>query len=353
MLQHLLHARRFAFARRALWCVVCFLGLLHCLMQLGIWLPGHALREDSKRDVPVYFKAARAAKSGRPLYRPYVNYGPEQVPNRFFYPPPFAAALSLGLGWNSSADAAAARNFSRLWYGLLLVAFWLYAWTLARLAGGRGPWPVLVAGLALELWPGANIAMSYGNAEPVMWALLGGSLALASGAARGAALALASLIKVYPLLPLVVAARREARPYALGALATLVAGAALGVAVCGLEAFAAWRAAAGPVAAQGTFLGNNVSLSFAVLRLANLAGWHYPGGPLPLPARLFLMACALTAPFAALWCTRKSEVKWQVAITLSATVLFAPLCWDMYLPILLLPAALWLKRLRNGSDPAP
>lgn len=342
LVQCFFNTPRFAFMRNGALLTLKFLAIAHLAMQLLVWLPGHVARQDSLRDVPIYLNAIRAVKTGRPLYQPYSDYGPNTVPRRYFYPPPFAAALSLVPG--NFSDEPTRQAFSGAWYILLLCGFWWYAWALAKLAGHRHFWGLLIAGLALGLWPGANVAMSYGNVEPLMWALLGTSLSAGWGGWRGAAVAVAALIKIHPLLALATAFRRETRAYKFSALATLAAGLALGATVCGAESYAAWRAATGNMASQGTFLGNNVSLSFACIRLVNLTVWTYSGGPLPGAARIFLMVCAVGAPLATVWFTRGAEPKMRLAILFSVTILFAPLCWDMYLPVLLLPLALCIRR---------
>jgi hypothetical protein len=337
---------RFRFAARPLLWVIRLLALLQVLVQFAIWLPAHWHRTDSGRDIPVYYQAARIASGQlpeQPLYRPYSNYSPQIVPNRYFYPPSFAAVISP-LGKLSE------QRFSQLWYLVLLAGFWAYAACLSRLATGRYSfWNVLIAGLVLQLWPGANTALSYGNAEPLMWALFGGALVF-HGGKRGMALAAATLIKVHPALLLILALRSDGRKVAWAGLSVLLAGVLLGTAVCGPESWGQWREAASPVAAQGTLWPENVSISFAGLRLMQALGWDFGVGALPTAARWYLAFCALTAPLICAWLSRRADVTRQLAFTACATVLFAPLCWNMYLPLLLAPAALELRRWWSAVD---
>jgi hypothetical protein len=327
--------------------LLCKAGvLLWPLLLLSLWLPQNWNRTDDLRDTPIYYDALRRVLEGLPLYQPWPGYGPDQFLDRYFYPPPFAAFFAP-LGQLSP------QVFSNLWYLLLLAAFWIYAWCLARLACRRvSAFKVLAAGLLLWLFPFGRLALTYGNAEPFVWALFG--LALTSNAkGRGIALSIAALIKIHPLLTLLVAWRREGKAVALPAAITLAAGFLLSVLVFGIGAYRGWWAAVPPVVGQGSFNHANFSLSFAGLRLARELGWQYHGGPLPAAARLYLTVMGFAGPGVAVYLSRKWRPKLQYAFVANAAILFAPLCWHMYLPLLLTPAAIYFKEWSARRDASP
>lgn len=310
--------------------------LLWPLLLLFLWLPQNWNRTDRLRDTPIYYDALQRVLNGLPLYQAWPGYGPDQFLDRYFYPPPFAAFIAPLRHLSPLA-------FSNLWYLLLLAAFWIYAWCLARLACRRlSVMKVLAAGLILWAFPFGRLAMTYGNAEPFVWALFG--VALTAGATgRGIAFSVAALIKIHPVLTLLIACRREGKPVVLPAAITLTAGFCLGILVFGFEAYRDWWIAVPSVVGQGSFNHANFSLSFAGLRLAREFGWEYTSGPLPLPARLYLMVMGLIGPGIAVYLSRRWQPKLQYAFVANATILFVPLCWHMYLPLLLAPTAIAYK----------
>lgn len=315
------------------------LGVLHLLLQLALWLPMHWQFRDDNRDLFIYHAASQRVLQGEPIYTAQPNYGPNQVPTTFLYPPAFAAVIApLG---RLSLPA-----FSRAWYCLLIAAFWVYAASLACLVMRRATVEsTLIAGLVLAAWPGGMIGMSLGNAQPIVHALWGVALvgaAMAKGAACGAALAASALIKIHPLWTLAVAWKSDRRSIA-PSLAVLLAGAVLGAVMCGVQSHWEWWKYAQPVVAQGSFASGNFSLSFLVLRAAKYLGWPYHSGPLPLLARAYLAATTVLAPLVALWMMRHQKPALQMSVVGAVAVLFAPLCWDNYMPMLLAPLALWLR----------
>jgi hypothetical protein len=313
---------------------------LYPLLRLAVYWPAHWSRQDGDRDVPVYHAAAQRALAGQPLYEPWPDYGPDAYLARYLYPPPFAAALA-------PTGRLSLLAFERLWYVVLELAYWTYAACLARLATRAwSPWSTSLAALVIQMWPGGAHAMSWGQADPIIWALIG--LALVSERARGGMLAGAALIKVYALWPLALAVARERRRVALPAALVGAAAIALGAAVCGWRSYAAWAAMVPNVAGQGHFAPLNVSLSMAGLRAARAVGlWTYAGGPLGAGPRAVLLGASLAGPAAAAWLTRRLEPPLQYAATAAAAVLFAPLCWFLYLPQLLAPLALVVGRRRG------
>lgn len=336
---HLLPRSRFSPAfRRLFGRALLFVAVFHLIFQLAVWLPLNWSRLDRDRDLIVYYDAAMRLKNGAPLYQPWPEYTPALVPNRFFYPPPFLL-LARPLA------ELPFLGFSRLWYGLLLAAFWIYAATLGALATGKWGWrPTLIAGLAVGLYPPTYIALGYGNFEPVMWACYG--LAF-STRFKAAPLALAAMMKLHPIWALFLVIQNGGKRAFFPALAMLCTGFGLGIWLCGVQNALQWWPATSPVISQGTFFSENWSLSFAVLRVLKILGWNYSGGPLPNGARLYLSLTALLAPLVTLYFTRRKPLDLRLALTASATILFAPLCWNMYIPLLFAPAAI-LYRERRG-----
>jgi len=330
-----------AFWRRLYQCI-SFLAALHLAGQLAIWLPAHWARTDPDRDMLIYHDAARRVVTGQPLYQPWPEFTPVQAPSRYFYPPPFIAVFAP-LGYLSPV------SFSRFWYLLLLAAFWVYAWCLARLACARpAVVTILIAGLALQCCPGTYATMSFGNAEPLLWALFG--LALCTPY-RGSFLAAEAMIKLHPIWTLALVIRHEGRGALLQAALVFSAGFALSWFVCGPGSYRDWWPAVSPVASQGTFHPDNVSLSYAGLRLAHLLGWEHGGRPLPPLARLYLSLMSIAGPLWLLWRVRHQKPLLQYACVGAGTVLFMPICWSVYLPHLLAPAALWLRARHDAAQP--
>lgn len=325
--------------RRLLWRTLVALAIFHLAFQLLFWLPETWARDDRFRDLVVYYDAALRLKNGLPLYQPWPDYTPALLPSRFFYPPPFLLLarplVELDYLW-----------FGRVWLLILLAAFWIYAACLAKLATGKTNWQaVLIAGLCIDLCPEGYVAMGFGNFEPVMWACYG--LAF-STRFRAVPLAFAAMMKLHPVWTLALVVKDEGRRALFSASGVLLAGFGAGIWLCGLQNSLAWWPATSPVVSQGTFFGGNVSLSFAVLRVIDALGWHYDGGPLPIWAKAYLSFVALAAPLLTIYLSRRQPRELRYALTASATILFAPLCWTMYLPLLLTPAAI-LWRLKTAS----
>lgn len=314
------------------------LAILHFAFQLSVWLPLNWNRLDRDRDLVVYYDAALRLKNGEPLYQLWPGYTPALLPNRFFYPPPFLLLakplVELPFLW-----------FCRVWYLLLLGGFWIYAATLGWLATGKWHWrPTLIAGLLVGLYPPTYIALGFGNFEPVMWACYG--LAF-STRVRAAPLAFAVMMKLHPIWALFLVVQKQGKRALFPALTVLIAGFGFGIWLCGLENSLQWWPATSPVVSQGTFFNGNVSLSFAVLRVARLLGWDYFGGPLPIWARAYLSLMAIAAPLLTIYFSRKSSLELRLALTAGATILFSPLCWIMYIPLLYAPAAILYRERRN------
>lgn len=349
-------------ARWVLARVVLVGSALHLAVQLAHQAPLLWDEAATRQDVANYYHTVQRAARGDPLYRPWPEYGPHFATDEHPYPhdrhpyPPFLTAALTPLAGLGPLE------FGRAWYVVLFAAFWVYAAALARLATGRvTAVGVVVAGGALGFTPGAWTALQVANVEPVLWALFGAALAFP--ALRGFGLAASAMVKVYAAWPLLLAVRLEGwrvlrSAAAAVALGTLAGCLALGPAVF-FTSIADWARHMLPVIGQGSWRvdtahnGINVSLSLAVLRLARRLGWEYVAGPLPGWARLYLTVVGIAAPLLAMWWTRRLEPALRYALVTVAAVAFAPLCWTTYLPLLLAPLALWIRRTNREREGAP
>lgn len=326
-------------------------------------VPSLWLRADRRDDMQRYYIVANRALRGLQLYWPWPEYGPHFATRghpypqaRFPYPPfilgplvPFADLPLL--------------TFARAWYVVLYAGFVAYAACLARLAAGRVTAAGTVVAVAVvTAVPGSQLALQVANVEPVLWALFGAALAFP--AVRGFAFAASAMVKLYAAWPLAVAVRREGWRVARGAALALALGLVVGCAVIGpvrfVGALVDWARYMLPVVGQGTFAtdptygGTNVSLSFAALRLARELGWEYRAGPLPAWARLHLTVLGVGAPLLAALLTRRvPDAALRYGLVTAAAVLFAPLCWATYLPLLLAPLAIAVRLRLERREAGP
>ena len=301
-------------------------------------LPAWALT-DTRRDMVLYYRAARAVDAGASLYTPRPHYGPDSKPFEYLYPPPFAAVIApLGrVSWPA---------FVTIWRTGLLLSFVGYALCLTALCGRRDLWAFAAWLGVLYGCPGTFRALALGQVDPLLWFLGGLSVwgaTAATGAhvVSGAALGASSLVKIYGVWPLLALGKRENRKRAWGAAAlVMIAGLAWGAWRCGLDSYAQWAHAVLPIAGQGTFNPDNYSFSMGVLRAARALGWNYAGGPLTGLPKMWLSFAAVAGPLSALWASRRLDARWRVAIVSCAAAWCAPLCWSTYLPLALLILAL-------------
>jgi hypothetical protein len=318
------------------------------------------------RDTAAYHHAAAAARVDGQIYEPAPPPGPHEFHGEwpYLYPPPLAALLS----WLPDTSY---RGFDRGWLLLNLVAFWVAAAALGRIANGR--WSAAATGrwgAALFFLPGAVLAIHFGNIDLVILALV--ALGLALPASAGFSLGLAAAFKVTPVWPLLALALRRPRRTlpGLAAAVALLGGACLLVFGWGgsVALSAQWVTDVMPAVSQGQFWGEsldrlragslspvhylyNLSPSFLPVQLAVLSGaWDYEGGPLPGPVRAYLAAVAIGAPLAAAWLTRRRSPEVQAAIVLAAALLAAPIVRPYVLSVVLLVmAALRQERLHPSS----
>jgi hypothetical protein len=324
--------------------VLLALAIFHFAYQLFVWFPDNWARDDRTRDLVIYYEAAGRLKQGLSPYQPWPEFRPFLLPSRFFYPPPF-----MLLAWPlSELDYV---WFGRVWTSGLLLAMWVYAATLSKLATGKITWQnLLIAKLCVDLCPRGYAALGLGNFEPVMWACYG--LALTTPF-RAAPLAFAAMMKLHPVWVLMMVVKDEGRRAFLTAAAVLTVGLGAGIWLCGWQNSLQWWAATSPVVSQGTFIHDNISLSFFPLRLLNALGVIRADLPLPGLARAYLSVAALGAPLVTMFLSRKLPCELRYGLVASATILFAPLCWTIYLPLLLAPAAIWWRWRSTEANSAP
>jgi Glycosyltransferase family 87 len=295
-------------------------GIVALVMQLALWLPLQ-LRGEPGADVDftVYRRAAMRMAAGG---SPYAACDPDRAipPNCFMYPPPFAALLR-------PVDAISPGAFKVGAYLVMLAAFWLLAAALARLALGVVDAPgTLAAGGLAAMTPGLSVTMSGANADLVVWALVASALTTEAALPL---LVVAAAFKLWPAVPLVVLlVRRPARLPVVAATAIAIFGAT--VVMLGWSSFSDWMRWGLTRLQAGTLSPLNVSLATLPERL----GFAVPG----LIAGALAPAAAATVAILA----RRQPERVQAMLAGLAGLLFAPICWWHYLPIALIPAAIWV-----------
>ena len=325
------------------------LAIFHFAMQLIVVMPRNLAVTDHEENIQIYYSAAQHASVGEPLYfrqpvgTPIVNGG-------YLYCPFFAAVLI------PIATILSFKTFVQIWYLIMFAAFWVFAWCLARLYFDDkiDIRKVLIWGLILDLFPGGYEAFSVGQIEPLLWALFG--LGLVS-IARPTLWTLCTFVKPFYMWPLfaeiVDAARskgikvlfRSLIPAIIIAIALVFCG---GI-ICGWDSYLIWVRDVLPTLSQGSFNSGNVSISMAILRAARFMGWQYSGGPLPALAHLWLTATAILAPMLTWFLLRRHSTQIKSAALVAAAILFAPVCWTYYLPLLLPLFALLFQRRNHES----
>jgi hypothetical protein len=301
-------------------------------IQFFLLLPRTFNRKDPWRDVFAYYLATERIHNGEPVYISQPKSGPhDRSYPLYLYPPIFAIALSTLPEMSFTA-------FARLWTLLLYGAFWIYAATLGKLASGR--WTAsgtLIAGMVLLVFPGTFRALDLGQVDPLLWAAFG--LALSFPSLRGVFTTSISIVKPWGIWPLLGALGEGCRVWC-GAMLVLAGSALFGTLVLGGTEFAGscqnWFTKILPSLSQGAWSPYNRSLSFALLRFSHDLGlWEYGGGSLPVWAKNWLLACSAAGPLLAGWCLRRQTGNLQLAAMGCGAILFSPVCWTTYLPVLL------------------
>ncbi len=329
---------------------VIVLGVLFAVLTIFYKIPEPG---ESPIDAQILWEHAKVIAAGEPPYSPWPDFGPHYMTEAAPYPigrtpyPPFLTVALVPL--LPIGDLA----FYRGWFVVLVASLAVYAATLCKLATGainlRG---TCAAVAALAFYPGTWAPFNTGNVDPVLFASFG--IALAYPSARGSGFMAPALVKLYGIWPLALAVKLEGRRVLLGGVVTLGLGVLMSSLILGpvefLEASLSWFRWLLPTAGQGTWHRWNVSLSFGVLRLLEAAGaWEYVEGPLPLPAKLFLTIMGAAAPIATMLLTKTLVPRLRYALVICAAVLFSPLCWIGYTPLLYAPAAILLgERKRAG-----
>jgi len=317
------------------------LAIFHLVIQLIVVMPRNLTVTGREDNIQVYYQAIKNVHNAQPVYRIQPNYGPDhEVEGVYIYPPTFAAILS-------PFSAIPFTWFVRLWYCGMFVAFWVFAWSLARMSFGDQVdlRRALIWGVILDLFPGGYAAFSVGQIEPLLWALFGIGLL---GFARSLLWAADAFVKPFYIWSLLAYIgdvwSKNGLKVLLSKLMPAVAFTAVlvlaGGLICGWDSYVVWVRDVLPTLSQGNFNAGNVSLSFAVLRIARYCGWHYAGGPLPLVAHIWLTVVSIGAPLLVWRVLRRASEPLKYACMAAAAILFSPVCWTYYLPLLLPPVAI-------------
>lgn len=310
------------------------LAIFHLAVQLIVVMPRNLAVTNPEENIRVYYHAAQNARVGRDIYQRQPVNMPTKL-GTYIYAPYFAAIIS-------PLSVLSFSTFVRLFYCVMFAAFWVFAWCLARLYFDDriDIRKVLIWGLILDLFPGGYAAFSVGQIEPLLWALFGlGLVAIA----RPALWILCAFVKpfyMWPLLAEIVDVVRDKdikvlfrslAPAVIIAIALVCCG---GI-ICGWDSYVVWIRDVLPTLSQGNFNSSNVSLSMAVLRVARFIGWQYSGGPLSTLPHLWLTAASIGAPLVTWVLLRRYSIQLKSAALVAAAILFAPVCWTYYLPLLL------------------
>lgn len=322
-----------------------FLAIFHLFAFFSYSLPTRLQRTDGERDLIANYQAMERTHNNASLYLTSVINGSKRLETLVYnYPPPLSSILGM-------LPAMSLARFSKIWTLVLCAAFWIYAICLTKIAIGRISLSgTLIAGLALTLFPGTHVALSSGQIDPILWALFG--MALAIPKLKGACLMSITLVKPWALWPLLWAIKDRWK-VVNGALIVALGSLVLGGFVRGVEVFYSewltWLRDVLPFLGQGSWATGNWSISFGVLRvLKQLGFWKYPDGVLPGWAQLWLFFCGIFVPILSGIFLRKRRMIIQLSIIGCIAIVFSPICWISYLPILLTPICLFLRL----EDPA-
>lgn len=332
------------------------LAIFHLAVQLIVVMPRNLAVTNPEENIAVYYKAAVHAHRGQDIYY-HQSSSAVTKPGIYIYAPFFAAVIS-------PFGVLPFESFVRLWYCVMFAAFWVFAWCLARLCSGDkiDIRKVLIWGLILDLFPGGYAAFSVGQIEPLLWALFGlGLVAVVRTTERsderrvqsvGFSLwTICTLIKPFYMWSIFAEMADVGRAKGIKVLlrslapAIIITGALLlcGGIICGWDSYVVWLRDVLPSLSQGSFNPGNVSVSMAALRVARLAGWQLSGGPLPALPHLWLTIASIGAPLLAWYLLRRYSVQIKPAALVAVAILFAPVCWTYYLPLLLPLVALVIQ----------
>lgn len=306
------------------------------VLALAVLVTMIVARTDPHRNMAAYYQLGARLHAGEPMYWPLPPLLPQvQDVLLYLYPPTFAAFFAL-------APVASWATFSHAWSAVVCAALLAYGVLLARLAGRMTVWGVLGALLVLMWWPGTGEVLVAAQVDPLLWVIFAAAFAWPRSA--GFALAFAGLLKPFAVVAFVAGLVRYRWRYVAGAAAAGAFAVLLGTVAFGwtghLEAWRAWFAHVLPSFSQGSWSPTNYSLTMFPLRAARHLGW-IADGRLPALASAYLSLASLAVPAVVAWALRRRSWALQGAASVAATVLAAPICWNYYLPALLLaPAAL-------------
>jgi hypothetical protein len=327
-------------------------GLIALVGQVVLLLPFAFEHTELAIDAVQLQAAGERIRADAPIYWHWADYGPDiDAPGGRPRPLETTAYPPLLLPIFALLPDVPFATFARVWAVLLVGGLWLYAASIARIVAGRTTiGGVLIAGFFLALIPGGGTNVKQGNIDPLLWAAYGWALALPR--AQGAGLSLVASVKVFFVWPLLLTVRdrrtwRDAAVVfaSLGALAVVIMGPA-----SFLQACVGWFREVPAYHGQGTFRPWNVSLSFAVIRVARLLGWDYETGPLPTGWHIYLVVTGIVAPAVAAYTLRRRSRELRQAGVVCGAVLFSPICWLSYMPLVLPVAAIWLRTLLTDRE---
>jgi hypothetical protein len=316
---------------------------------LGLLAPDPARPRDFFQD----WASARNLLTGRPVYlsqvetlRLYLGLDTSDGVNVTYNAhPPTSVLLALPL---AALDYVAAG----WWWNVLSLA--LLALSLVVIARELGWRPRLLGLLAtvalLMVWTPLWIHTLQGQLGLALLALFAGAWAAGRRgrlAASGVLLGLAAAIKLFPLLLLGWLALRRGWRCVVAGLAALAGVSGLTLLILGPAAFVSYATVVLPALDRWRADWVNASLTGFFARLfapdaSTLPLLHSPALAAALTAASGLAVVALTA-----WLTRRRAADFDglFALALTALLLLSALTWTHYFVVLLLPLAIWTRRL--------
>ena len=320
--------------------VVILVSIFHAVAMFVYSYPSRMARTDTERDLVAYYLLVERMNSGHDIYAGVYERGPHSAKYAVYqYPPVLSSVLHL-------LPEMSFETFARLWTTMLYLCFWIYAACLAKITFRHFTFVgLMIVGLFLTLFPGTHMALSLGQIDPLLWALMG--ISLISTSARSGVLVLISLIKPWALFPLLFVLHEERRSFVT---ASMVAGffLLLGVFTRGLNVYfnewSFWFAYILPSLGQGSWSADNWSVSFVLLRILDLFSFFGDrDGVLPLWARIWLLFCGVAVPLIVGFYMLKKNIMLKIAVVGSCAVVLSPLCWITYLPAILTVMALFAR----------
>jgi len=329
--------------------VILISGVAHLIIQLFVIAPAimHNTRE---RDLFIYQRAATKIYHKLPLYdiKLQQNYTASSLPSRgYIYPPPLAAILT-------PFARLTQRAFITCWLIILLTAFWCAAAALSFMTFDKFILEgVLGWGLILGNFPGVYFGLALGQIDIILLALFTIGLSSRKEILFWATAATVKIFFVWPLIVLLFKRTKSIKQIAIGLvpiLLLIIAGGWL----AGWHSYVVWFKDILPTLSQGSWVKDNVSLSFGILRLFRWLGWWaYEGGKIVGIPHLWLTIASIGAPMLTYFLSYKANTHLRCALVTVAAILFAPVCWTTYTALLLPAFALgWSSWKSSAADKA-